>query len=48
MADRLSWLALIAALSFSVAVVMLGSGGKASGHPAGRFAAAAPLAQAAR
>jgi len=30
MADRLSWLALLAALTFSVAVVMLGSGSRAS------------------
>ena len=30
MADRLSWLALVAALTFSIAVVMLGSGSNAS------------------
>lgn len=30
MAVRLSWLALVAALSFNVAVVMLGSGGRAA------------------
>jgi hypothetical protein len=36
MADRLSWLALVAALTFSVSVVMLGAGGKADetgSHP---------------
>jgi len=30
MADRLSWLALLAALTFSMAIVMLGSGGRAA------------------
>jgi hypothetical protein len=30
MADRLSWLALVAALTFSIAVVMLGNGSNAS------------------
>jgi len=30
MADRLSWLALVAALTFSVSVVMLGAGGRAA------------------
>jgi hypothetical protein len=30
MADRLSWLALVAALTFSASVVMLGAGGKAA------------------
>jgi hypothetical protein len=36
MADRLSWLALVAALTFSIAVVMLGNGSNASepgAHP---------------
>jgi hypothetical protein len=30
MADRLSWLALVAALTFSASVVVLGAGGKAA------------------
>lgn len=43
MVDRLSWLALVAALTFSVAVVMLGSGPKAAEGSAAPPAISAPV-----